>query len=70
MATTKRCDACLGTGEVIVPDIRDKITNHLIHAAVTHPGQRMGLGLSPEEVAELADALEIPLPEIPDAGPV
>lgn len=77
MPRTEKCQSCLGTGEIQVPTIREKIANHLIYTA-NHPQYPNGAGLAlgPHEVLELAEALGIteaelaPLEELPDAGEV
>ena len=68
MPITQPCDRCMGTGELEVPTISEKVANHLANAP------DYGLQLLPWEVVDLAAAMGIS-PEMiseqrSDAGPV
>jgi hypothetical protein len=72
MARTEQCPNCLGTGELVIPDIREKLENHLIFlGAQGVDATKVTIGLTGLEVAELADVLGIGAPEVSgDAGQV
>lgn len=55
------CQACEGTGKIIIPSIQSKVAFHLM----THPD--MGLQLVPDEVKELGAALGL-VPKEPDGS--